>query len=150
MDASDGETPTDAADAPVGEASELDAGRKIRCPKEMVAVAGRFCIDRYEDTMVDDATGDRLSPHYPPEPRVALRMFERWQEERLGVGPSSARAMPLPLLPEIEKTNDFRPRAVSVRGVLPQGYISGRVAAEAVASEEAPLHTRRVDVRLSR
>ena len=116
-------------------------GAKIRCPKEMVAVAGRFCIDRYEDTMVDDATGDRLSPHYPPEPRVALRMFERWQEERLGVGPSSARAMPLPLLPEIEKTNDFRPRAVSVRGVLPQGYISGRVAAEACVRAKKRLCT---------
>lgn len=113
----------------------------VRCPKEMVNVANRFCVDRYEDTLVDDATGARLSPHYPPEPSMALRMFERWQEERLTLGPPEARAMALPLLPEIERIGDFLPRAVSAQGTLPQGYISGRVAAEACARAKKRLCT---------
>jgi hypothetical protein len=123
------------------EANVVEAGASLRCPKEMVDVAGRFCIDRFEDTLVDDATGERLSPHYPPEPNMALRMFNRWQEERLAIGPQAARDMPLPPLPDIERTEDFRPKAVSVRGVLPQGYISGKVAAEACARARKRLCT---------
>ena len=129
----DVEIPAEAdADAALGEeAGEFEAKPGRRCPKEMVNVGDRFCIDRFEDTLVDDKTGARLSPHYPPEPGVALRFFLKWQDERRTVGPESARQMLLPELPEIERGEDFRPRAVSVRGVLPQGYISGRVAAEA-------------------
>ncbi|HEX9295164.1 MAG TPA: SUMF1/EgtB/PvdO family nonheme iron enzyme [Polyangiaceae bacterium] len=113
------------------DAGELEAGIGRRCPKDMVDVAGRLCIDRYEDSLVDDATGERLSPHYPPEPGVPLRIFARWDEERLATGPPSARAMPLPAIPDVERGESFRPRSVSLRGVLPQGYVNGRVAAEA-------------------
>jgi hypothetical protein len=119
----------------------LEAGAHLKCPKEMVNVADRFCIDRFEDVLVDDATDERLSPHYPPEPGIALRVFDRWQEERLTVGPPSAREMPIPLLPDIERSSDFRPRAVSLRGVIPQGYISGRVAGEACARARKRLCT---------
>jgi len=93
----------------------FEAGAALHCPKEMVNVGGQFCIDRYEDSLVDDATGEHLSPHYPPEPGVAERFFAKWQEDRLTVGPPSARDMPLPPLPEIERTENFRPRAVSLR-----------------------------------
>lgn len=123
------------------DAGEVEAGSARHCPKDMVNIAGRFCIDRYEDSLVDDATGERLSPHYPPEPGVPQRMFAKWQEERLGVGPSWARTMPLPIVPEIEQTDDFRPRAISIRGVYPQGYISGRVAGEACARAKKRLCT---------
>jgi sulfatase modifying factor 1 len=104
-----------------------------RCPREMVDVAGRICVDRFEASLIDAATGQRLSPHYPPEPEVALRIFDKWQEARLTTGSMRARAMPLPLLPEIERGATFRPKAVSVKNVIPQGYISGKVAAEACA-----------------
>jgi formylglycine-generating enzyme len=123
------------------DASEVEASSARHCPKDMVNVAGRFCIDRYEDSLVDDVSGERLSPHYPPEPGVPLRMFAKWQEERLNVGPTWARAMPLPIVPEIEQTSDFRPRAVSIRGVYPQGYVSGRVAGEACARAKKRLCT---------
>jgi hypothetical protein len=123
------------------DAGELEAGAARRCPKDMVNVAGRFCIDRYEDSLVDDATGERLSPHYPPEPGVPMRMFAKWQEERLNVGPPWARAMALPIVPDIEQQDDFRPRAVSIRGVYPQGYISGKVAGEACARAKKRLCT---------
>jgi sulfatase modifying factor 1 len=131
--------PADAAAAP---AVELEYHPGRRCPKEMVDVAGRFCIDRFEDTMVDNATGERLSPHYPPEPDLAKRMFEKWQTERLNIGSAKAQEMPIPLLPSIEQKGDFLPRAVSRKGVVPQGYISGKVAAEACARAKKRLCTR--------
>ena len=47
------------------------------CPPEMVDVAGRFCIDRFEASVVD-GSGRPLSPYYPPDPSSALRAFEHW------------------------------------------------------------------------
>ncbi len=132
--------PSDEATA-AAEAKGADAGATRHCPKEMVNVAGRFCIDRYEDSLVDDATSERLSPHYPPEPGVALRMSNRWEEERLTTGPDWAHGVALPPLPDIERTEDFRPRAVSLKGVVPQGYISGRVAGDACARAKKRLCT---------
>ena len=148
QDASLGEAGADASesdaaeDADLQDAGLIEAGRVRWCPKEMVNVAGRFCIDRFEESLIDEESREGLSPHYPPEPNVALRMFKRWEEQRLIVGPAEAREMPLPLLPEIEQRETFRPKAVSVRGVLPQAYISGRVAGEACARAKKRLCTR--------
>src|SRR5262245_10675938 len=38
----------------------------LPCPEDMVLVAGRFCIDRYEASMVDGRSGQTFSPFYPP------------------------------------------------------------------------------------
>lgn len=164
----------------------------------MVSIAGRFCIDRYEASVVDDLTGRELSPYYPPHKRIAQQIFTLWTErvekerlEALGLdagveaGPltdlrldasvgepsvrvpivlanvtysikpqpgldagaphdgvagdaSSAQAdaaelrpmMDLPALPSWQ-LEDFKPRAVSRAGVVPQGYTPGFVAREA-------------------
>jgi hypothetical protein len=120
----------------------VDAGRVKWCPKEMVNVAGRFCIDRFEASLADEESGEALSPHYPPEPNIATRIFKRWEEQRLTVGPPAAREMPLPLLPSVEQGDTFRPKAVSRSGVLPQAYVSGRVAGEACARAKKRLCTR--------
>src|SRR5438876_798905 len=78
-DAGESPAPPDATpfDAVSGEVEAGAAERRLglRCPKEMVNVGDRFCIDRYEDSLVDDATGERLSPHYPPEPGVPLKIW---------------------------------------------------------------------------
>ncbi len=50
-----------------------------RCPPEMVNVAGKFCIDRWEASVVDADSGRPLSPYYPPNPRLANMMHRRWQ-----------------------------------------------------------------------
>ena len=120
----------------------IEAGRVRWCPKDMVNVAGRFCIDRFEASLIDEESGEALSPHYPPEPNIALRILKRWEEQRLTVGPPAAHEMPLPILPEFEQTEGFRPKAVTVRGVLPQAYVSGRVAGEACARAKKRLCTR--------
>jgi len=101
------------------------------CPSDMVRVRD-FCIDRFEIATVDAETGAPLSPFYPPHPRLVESVFATWTLERTSVGPMAARAVPLPLLPAIQREqDDFRPRAVSRPGVVPQGYLSQWLARKA-------------------
>lgn len=94
-----------------------------RCPSEMVEVRS-FCIDRFESSTVDRKTGEPLSPYYPPRKNVLAQVFDYWIVERDGFGDEGARAFPLPQIPEYQRTHDFSPKAVSQRGVVPQGYLS--------------------------
>lgn len=98
------------------------------CPAEMVRVR-QFCIDRFEMATVDHTTGALLSPFYPPHPRIAESVVLAWTLERTQVGEVVAREMPLPELPELQRTRrDYKPRAVSLPGVAPQGYLSQPLA----------------------
>lgn len=100
-----------------------------RCPPEMVRVDARFCIDRYEATLVDAETGSQLSPYYPPSRRLATSIEKTWQKLRLEMGGEEARAMALPPLPAFQRQREALPRAVSRKGVVPNGYVSGELAA---------------------
>jgi hypothetical protein len=70
-----------------------------RCPPEMVDVRGRFCIDRYEATLVEPKSGRAVSPYYNPSRKLALRDHRDWTRRAERVGPLSARKLPLPELP---------------------------------------------------
>jgi hypothetical protein len=89
----------------------------------MVAVAGRFCIDRYEASMVDRASGQPFSPYYPPEHEEMHKAVagQPWGAAALG---KEEMHPPVPLLPEWEREKDTEARAVSRVGVVPQGYLS--------------------------
>jgi sulfatase modifying factor 1 len=88
-----------------------------------------FCIDRYEMATVDAASGEALSPYYPPEPRLLASVYQSWSLERGNVGVRAAREQPLPELPAIERTrSDFTARAVSRAGMIPQAYLSQPLA----------------------
>jgi len=100
------------------------------CPSEMARVRD-FCIDRYEASVVDRATGSALSPYYPPDPRLSRTLHRLWQVERSGVGDLAAQNLPLPPLPELQREGRFDPRAVSRPGVVPQGYLSYSLAGRA-------------------
>ena len=103
----------------------------IRCPDEMVAVAGRFCIDRYEATLVEVKTHEPLSPHYPPSQKLALWSLDRWTIAHDEAPEDSlARMMALPPLPDFER-EPFVMKAMSWPGNLPAGYVSGELAAGA-------------------
>jgi hypothetical protein len=139
-DAADGGVPPDASDdaSPSG-AGDLDGGGgatasasarpEPRCPADMVRVARRFCVDRFEGQLVDAATGQRISEFYPPSKKLATMVEITWKTERLNWGDPEDQAVELPLLPGWEKSRDFEPRAVSKAGVLPNGYTTGKLAA---------------------
>ncbi len=105
-----------------------------KCPPEMVSIAGTYCIDRWEDMLVDRATGHPLSPYYPPDRALALKLEARWNTQRTTLGDASARVMSIPPLPDFQRTAQIDPMAVSKPGVIPNGYLSGLVAARACAN----------------
>jgi len=100
------------------------------CPPEMVRVDD-FCIDRWESTMVDDTTGEPLSPYYPPLPGYVDRVLDIWQLERQLWGETRARALHLPEISLWQRSHHYVPRAVSRANVTPQGYLSYFVARRA-------------------
>ncbi len=96
--------------------------RPSSCPKEMAQV-GRVCVDRWEAHMVDHKTGRRLSPFYPPEPRLLQHVYGYWSSEAARVGSERARSFSLPPVPPHQRA-PFEARAVSAAGHLPQGYLT--------------------------
>jgi sulfatase modifying factor 1 len=92
------------------------------CPAEMVDVRGRFCIDRYEATLVDQKGGRRLSPFYHPTRAQTAASFKDWSRRAQG------QSLAVPAPPDFQLSEDFEPRAESRAGVTPSGYLSGNVA----------------------
>ncbi|HVY45296.1 MAG TPA: SUMF1/EgtB/PvdO family nonheme iron enzyme [Minicystis sp.] len=119
--------PSQSAAAP----PEAEPAPPLACPREMVAVKNTFCIDKWEASLVDKRTGIALSPYYPPDRKLALRLSSQWQAARAEGGDDRAHALDLPPLPPWERKHDPVPMAVSRAGVVPSGYLSGIVAAEA-------------------
>jgi formylglycine-generating enzyme required for sulfatase activity len=93
-----------------------------RCPAEMVDVRGRFCIDRYEATLVDQKEGRRLSPYYHPTRAQTAASFKDWSRS----APVHGLSAPPP--PDFQLSEDFEPRAESRSSVTPSGYLSGNLA----------------------
>jgi sulfatase modifying factor 1 len=99
----------------------------LRCPADMVDVAGRFCIDRYEASLIDVSSGRRFSPYYSPSPTLARRAQQQWAPTAL-IG--SATDTQMPALPGWQLESDAKPQATSAAGVVPNGYLSGTMAAK--------------------
>jgi sulfatase modifying factor 1 len=96
--------------------------RPIHCPADMVAVAGRVCVDRFETAIVDASSGEAWSPFYTPDRERARETFLFYAERRERARPGSLEALlAIPALP----SSPVMPRAISAPGVLPQGYLSG-------------------------
>jgi formylglycine-generating enzyme len=122
--------PGDSAAAPAGDLP-LPPAPALACPRGMMAVGGRFCIDKWEASLVDKRTGLGLSPYYPPDRRLAVQLAETWDTQRLKVGSDAARQIPLPPLPAFQREHEVEPIAVSRAGVIPNGYLSGLMAERA-------------------
>jgi len=99
------------------------------CPKDMVRVKKSYCVDRFEVSLLDVETGKDLSPYYMPARKNALSIQEFWEKERLSVGPPEARELGLPPLPPWQKSRNFEPKAISRKSKVPQGYLTGPLAA---------------------
>ncbi|HKO48460.1 MAG TPA: SUMF1/EgtB/PvdO family nonheme iron enzyme [Polyangiaceae bacterium] len=111
------------------ESSARAAGAR-RCSPEMAQVHS-FCIDRWEIRTVDAASGQALSPFYPPSPKLAASVRDIWLYEQSTLGAAAARSFPLPELPRFQREHPFEPRAVSEAGALPQAYLSYNLAKRA-------------------
>jgi hypothetical protein len=97
----------------------------------MVSIAGRFCIDRFEATLVDARTARVLSPDYPPTPNLLEIVLGDWATDRAHWGDVHARAFPLPAVPSWQRGAKTEPVAVVRFGARPNGTITGLVAAAA-------------------
>jgi hypothetical protein len=97
----------------------------------MVDVAGAFCIDRYEASLFDTTTSRALSPYYHPTRYAVRRELERWQRRRLDARTEAGRRAAVPAPPAFQLDQPFEPKAASLPGVVPAGYLSGVVAERA-------------------
>ena len=104
------------------------------CPSDMVSIAGRYCIDRFESTLVDAATGNTLSPDYPTTPNLLDFALGEWATARSRTGTVQARAFPLPFLSPERLGKKIEPRAENRLGARPSGYVTGVVAESACAA----------------
>ena len=94
-----------------------------RCPPDMVDVSGRFCIDRYEGSLVDARLGRPLSPYFSPRKSEAKRALEAFT----GTAPvPGAPELPRPPVWELEES--FEPKALALPSATPNGYVSGLLA----------------------
>jgi len=110
--------------APPGAQAQPGQGRTgRRCPEEMALVRG-VCIDRWEASLVDMASGQPLSPYYSPVKSEMEAAYEYWLLERVNVGDDAARQVPLPEPTVWQRGHAWNPRAVSRPGAIPQGYLS--------------------------
>lgn len=111
------------------------------CPADMVLV-GRLCIDRWESSMVDKASGEGLSPNYPPQTVLLREVWQAWELDRGAFGTEGARAMPLPELSTFQRTHAFEAKALSRPGAVPQAYLAYPVAKRACENARKRLCTR--------
>jgi hypothetical protein len=99
----------------------------------MVSIAGKFCVDRFEATLLDGRRGDLLSPDWPVTPGLLDFTLAEWATGRERIGNLHARAFPLPFLPPSRLGDKPEPLATSRLGARPNGYVTG-VVAEAACS----------------
>lgn len=97
----------------------------------MVDVGGAFCIDRYEASLVDQNSGEELSPYYPPDSNRARQLRGLWERERARSGIARGRETELPELPEWQLENSVEATAVSRPQAVPHGYLDANTAQRA-------------------
>ncbi len=103
------------------------------CPEEMVLVPDRFCIDRFEASMLDEPSGRPFSPFYPPDLDELHKAVNGQPWGLAALGKEQLRPA-VPLLPEWELSPGAHVRAVSRKGVVPQAYLSQKTARAACSA----------------
>ncbi len=97
----------------------------------MVLVSGRYCVDRFEISLEDQASGASLSPHYPVRTEYAgFLRIRKSEAKKLGktFDAGEVGATPFPELSKLQMGGKFVAKAVSKKGVLPNGFLSRNTA----------------------
>jgi hypothetical protein len=110
-----------------------------RCPADMVLVGADLCVDRYEGTLADP-NGVFVSPDYPATPDLFKYVLGDWATRRERGGDLHARALPLPLIGEGQRSADGM-LAESLPGVRPSGTVTGKLAKQACENSHKRLCT---------
>ena len=92
------------------------------CPDDMVDIKGEYCIDRYEGSLVDKAEGRELSPYFTPWARPGNRQYKRWLYKAGNTGRRLDVLTPVPEPDEWQISDSYDLQAVSLPGVLPNGW----------------------------
>lgn len=121
--------PPTSAPAPAGAPAP-----RLPCPGDMVSIAARYCVDRFESTLVDGKTQRVLSPDFPATPNLLEIVLGDWATDRAHWGDAHARAFPLPEVPAWQRGAKTEPIAVPLFGARPNGYVTGLVAESACAA----------------
>ena len=101
--------------------------QKILCPEGMANIEDKFCIDRYEASIIDQNTSAEASPHYMPTQELIYDAD--WQYNKFkNMGP-----LPMPSR-GAEQNPHFKPAAVSQAGKIPATYIGRYIAEQACDS----------------
>ena len=111
--------------------ASLDAPSPITCPADMVRVAGRFCVDRFEGSLADTETGELVSADVAATSSFAEAAISEWATRRERVGDLFARAVPLPYVDTRTFGRALSPLALNRFGIRPSGYVTGLVASKA-------------------
>ncbi len=98
--------------------------RIIHCPADMVAVAGRVCVDRFELRLIDTQSSAAWSPFFPPDPVRARGIVAFYDELRDKESePWLGALLPIPRVPTtFPDRATFK--AISEAGVVPQGHLT--------------------------
>ena len=103
------------------------------CPPEMSNIEGKYCIDKWENIVVDKTTRQQASYNWVPDPTLV-------RGQRL-LTPNP----PTPKYPSavgVQFSNSFVPLAVSKSGVFPQTYMNKKIAEAACSNAGKRLCTR--------
>ncbi|MBN2197307.1 MAG: SUMF1/EgtB/PvdO family nonheme iron enzyme [Polyangiaceae bacterium] len=119
----------DGGDVPAPDVAPLQGRPEVlrsrRCPPEMVLVAGRLCVDRYEAVLEDLGGGRRLSAFYNPTPALARAAFERWRDAPIDAPTDRGRTMSVAPPPAWQLSQAYDFVAVVLARELPNGYLDG-------------------------
>ncbi len=126
--------------APVAKPEALPP--RWECPKEMVDIGGRFCIDRWEASLVEPSSGRFYSPYYHPEAFIAARDHRRWELLKGTLGDQASRDADLPELPPWQLREGLGIEARSIPGRTPNAYLDYMVAQRACRTAAKRLCTR--------
>jgi formylglycine-generating enzyme len=111
-------------------ASAIAPEPQRHCPRDMVLIQNRTCVDRYESSLVDVGTGQALSPYYPVLADYKEFLLARQREaQTLEAGDAGrSAAVPMPELSPIQASGKATPKAVSRAGTVPNGHLTMPVA----------------------